>query len=124
MILGIGIDIVRIPRIAAMAERWRDRFLDRVFTTGEKEYCLKKHSPHPSLAARFAAKEAFFKASGAASLSWRDIEVINADNGRPAIALHGNALEKFQSARIHLTLSHDGDYAIAQVTIEQASHST
>ncbi|MBI5142561.1 MAG: holo-ACP synthase [Nitrospirae bacterium] len=121
MILGTGIDIVRIPRIAAMAERWRDRFLDRVFTPGEKEYCLKKRTPYPSLAARFAAKEAFFKASGAGSLSWRDIEVINADNGRPAITLHGNALEKFQSARIHLTLSHDGDYAMAQVIIEQAA---
>lgn len=124
MILGTGIDIVRIPRIAAMAERWRDRFLDRVFTGGEKEYCLKKHSPYPSLAARFAAKEAFFKASGAASLSWRDIEVINADNGRPAITLRGVALERFQSARIHLSLSHDGDYAIAQVTIEHVSRST
>ncbi len=124
MIIGIGIDIVDIRRIKDAEKRWGRRFLDRVFTEREIKYAMLHKSPHSRLAARFAAKEAMTKALGTGftgGITWKDIEVLNKDSGRPEIILHGKVREIAESMEvreIHLSISHDGDYAVAQVVVE------
>jgi holo-[acyl-carrier protein] synthase len=113
----IGIDIIEIPRIAQAIARWHDSFLTRVYTTAELEYC---HNAIPSLAARFAAKEATMKALGIGmkGLSWRDIEVLSNADGAPSLRLHGRALKKSKEAgvtELSITLSHSKQHAIAFV---------
>ncbi len=120
---GIGVDIVRISRIREAVQRWGDRFLERVFTEQERKYCFKKVNPYPSLAARFAAKEAFIKAvSTPVVISLREIETVNDSSGAPVLRLHGKAesiLGKISANKeVHLSMSHDGDYAVAFVVIE------
>jgi len=117
MILGVGIDIIEVDRIKKAYERWGRDFLNRVFTESEIDYCLRKRNPHPSLAARFAAKEAGFKAfsqSGIRISSWRDLWVENDPEGRPTL----RAKAKGQ-ARIHLSLSHTKGSSIALVIVEE-----
>ncbi len=124
MIIGIGIDIVSVSRIKDAEKRWGRRFLDRVFTEREIKYAMLHKSPHSRLAARFAAKEAMTKALGTGftgGITWKDIEVLNKDSGRPEIILHGKVREIAESMEvreIHLSISHDGDYAVAQVVVE------
>ena len=124
MIVSIGIDIVEIFRIEEKLSQGNTRFLNRVFTVGEIEYCEKRAAKFASYAARFAAKEAVMKALGTGwgdGVSWKEIEVINDETGKPNIALSGRALEIFESlgARFaHLSLSHSKDSAIAQVIFE------
>lgn len=124
MIIGIGIDIVSVSRIKDAEKRWGRRFLDRVFTEREIKYAMLHKSPHSRLAARFAAKEAMTKAMGTGftgGITWKDIEVLNKDSGRPEIILHGKVREIAESMEvkgIHLSISHDGDYAVAQVVLE------
>ncbi len=120
---GIGVDIVRISRIKEAVQRWGDKFLERVFTEQERKYCFKKVNPYPSLAARFAAKEAFIKAiSTTEVISLREIEIVNDSSGAPVLRLHGKAERMLgmisANRKIHLSLSHDGDYAVAFVVIE------
>ena len=122
MISGIGIDLVHIPRFERIARKWESRFLDRLFTDQEKTYCLRKADPYPSFAARFAAKEAFFKASRLSVIPWKQIEVVNNEEGRPSLLLHGSVKQLHETSRIHLSLSHDGDHAAAQVIIEHPPH--
>lgn len=119
MIIGTGIDLVFIPRFEGVADKWKDRFLGRVFRPAERDFCFKRANPVPSLAARFAAKEAFFKAARIRHLSWKDIEIINDASGQPSFRLYGEAARIHGSHNILLSLSHDGDYAAAQVTIEE-----
>ncbi len=124
MIIGTGIDIVSIKRIKDAEKRWGRRFLDRVYTAGETKYAMLQLYPHPRLAARFAAKEATVKALGTGftgGITWKDIEVQNKDSGRPGIILHGKVRDTAESKGvrvIHLSISHDGDYAVAQVVLE------
>lgn len=124
MILGIGIDIVAVERIKIANNRWGEKFLKRVFTEDEIKYSLMKRIPYRHLAARFASKEALIKALGMGLteiISLKNIEIVNSDTGAPSIILHGR-LKEIISARgvskIHLSISHDGDYAIAQVILE------
>ncbi|HMK48859.1 MAG TPA: holo-ACP synthase [Thermodesulfovibrionales bacterium] len=123
MIHGIGIDIVRVVRIEEATKKWGRRFLEKVFTKDEIEYCYKKFSPYQSLAVRFAAKEAFIKAMGSgSSLSLTDIEVVNAETGKPSIRLNKKLEDLFTKHRImnaHLSLSHERDYSVACVLLEQ-----
>lgn len=123
MIVGIGIDLVRVRRIRAAAERWRERFLTRVFTPAERAYAFGCARPYPRLAARFAAKEAVFKALATGwsdGLRWTDVEVAHTDAGAPTVRVHGR-LEQLLRRRgvgeIQLSLSHDGDYSLAQVVL-------
>ena len=122
-IVGIGVDLVRIARIQALAERWQDRFLHRVYTDAERRACLERASPYASLAGRFAAKEAVLKALGTGwseGLSWRDIQILNDGRGRPVVSVQGKADVLVRSAgvtQIHVSLSHDSDYAIAQAIL-------
>ncbi len=121
---GIGTDIVKISRIEQAVLSWGDRFLGRVFTESERDYCFKKARPYSSLAARFAAKEAFVKAlSVEVPVSFKEIETINDKNGAPVLRLHGRVAEILKefcpNGVVHLSLSHDGDYAVAFVVIEK-----
>lgn len=121
-IVGIGLDAAEIDRIAEVLARHGDRFLRRVFTEGEIAYCQRHHDPAPSLAARFAAKEATMKALGtgaARGVGWRDIEVIRSF-GPPQLQLHGGAAMRFQALGAKsslITLTHARDLAIAHVML-------
>ena len=124
MILATGIDIVEISRIEEILARRGERFRSRVFTEAEIEYCESRASKPESYAARFAAKEAVMKALStgwAEGVAWRDIEVVRAGSGAPALRLSGRALERFGeigARKAHLSLTHSRDVAIAQVILE------
>jgi holo-[acyl-carrier protein] synthase len=124
MILSTGIDIVAVYRIRKTIAR-TPRFVDRVFTAGERSYCEGKGVGAPqSFAGRFAAKEAFLKAlktGWRGKISWTDIEVIIDDMGAPSLKLAGEALELLKQRgadRIHLSITHTEEYAFAQVILE------
>jgi holo-[acyl-carrier protein] synthase len=123
MIYGIGIDIVKTERIKGVIEKWGKRFLERVYTENEISYCYKKRSPYLSLAVRFAAKEAFIKAmSSEIIVSLNAIEVINLDSGKPVIKLNVKLDDYIRNKLIlntHLSMSHEHDYAVACVILEQ-----
>ena len=123
MIYGIGIDIVKTSRIRTAVERWGQRFLERVFTAEEISYAYKKNDPFLSLSVRFAAKEAFIKATlKGQSISLTDIEISNEDNGRPMLNLRGKAkkaLGQMDINNIHVSLSHEKEYGVACVVIEE-----
>jgi holo-[acyl-carrier protein] synthase len=117
--LLVGIDIVDIVRIKMAVER-TPRFLNRVFTIREIEYCFKKSDPYPSLAARFAAREALHKLDAIfiTGLRFQDSEIIVDANGKPHLALHGDAYHRAQNAGIKdisVSLSHTKEQAIAIV---------
>jgi holo-[acyl-carrier protein] synthase len=124
MIIGTGIDIAEVPRIAATLERFGRRFLARVFTEAEIHYCDSKQNRAERYAARFAAKEAALKAIGTGwrcGISWRDVEVGREPGGRPTILFHGKAAEFAQrlgARHTSLSLSHTEQQAIAQVILE------
>ena len=124
MIVGTGIDICEVPRIAQSIARFGDRFLQRVFTESEIRYCESKANRVERFAARFAAKEAAMKALGTGwnhGVRWRDIEVCRQPGGRPTIMFHGKAGEFFSrlgAAHVALSLSHTSEQAIAQVILE------
>ena len=121
MILGVGIDIVEIERIKTTLEKWGDRFLKKVFTDDEISYCNSKAIPYQHYAARFAAKEAFYKAlpkNSEYAVSWQDIEVISQKSGNPVIKfIHKK--EELSSIKIHLSLSHSQNSAVAVVVLEK-----
>jgi holo-[acyl-carrier protein] synthase len=123
-VAGTGVDLVRIGRFRRFLDESRSKVLDRLFTVGEKTYSLAKKDPAPHLAARFAAKEAFLKALGLGlreGISWQDIEVVRDGLGKPSLRLSGRAAEIFRLrnlAGIHLSYSHDGDYATATIILE------
>jgi len=124
MIVGIGHDLVHVPRLAKLLQRWDQRFLDRVFSPGEQAYCRKFHDPAPSFAARFAAKEAFYKAlSGGRSLPlwFRDAEVVHHVGAALLLEMSPRAREIADAAgvrHVHVSLTHDGEFASAVVILE------
>jgi len=124
MIVGVGVDLVRIARIRRAIERWQERFLDRVFTPEEVAYARRRRDPAEHLAARFAAKEATLKALGTGltmGVRWREMEVRRPRGERPRLLLSGRtaALGAARGVRIiHVSLTHDGEYAMAQVLAE------
>jgi holo-[acyl-carrier protein] synthase len=121
MILGVGTDIVEVERIRKAMER--DAFRAKIFSEREIEYCEKRNKTQ-SYAARFAGKEAFFKAMGT---GWRDkmviteVEILNDELGKPSILLSGETLRVFErkgGSAIHISLSHVKENALAFVVIE------
>lgn len=118
-ILGTGIDIVETARIAESMRRHGDRFLARIFTASEQEYCAAMKQPEPFYAARFAAKEAVSKAFGTgigSQLGWLDVEVRRKATGEPFIVLHGTGAATAQRlgiTELRLTMSHSEHYAVA-----------
>ena len=123
-ILGIGQDLVELPRIRDMVERHSERFLKRCFTPAELDYCLVMKDPIPHLAARFAAKEACVKALGtgiAEGVSWLDIEIRRMPDNRPTIHLSGQARHRATELGIHfahVTMTHERGLASALVIFE------
>ena len=124
MILGHGVDLVKVDRIARSIDRFQDRFLQRVFTEGERRYSGQSRRRDEHLAARFAAKEAVLKALGTGwsqGVSWTDIEVVSQASGRPALALHGRAADVARQMGVkwwHLSLTHTDGLAMASVIAE------
>lgn len=124
MIVGTGIDLVEIARVAKIIDRYPARFLERIYLPGEMQYCLRKRSSAESFAARFAAKEAAAKALGTGiqhGVGWKDIEVIREPGGRPGLLLHGRAAQIAARMRVRtmaLSITHTSVYALAQVLLE------
>ncbi len=124
MILGTGVDIVEVQRVGAAIERFGDRFLKRIFTPSEIQYCDPKPNRIERYAARFAAKEAGLKAIGTGwrnGVAWKEVEVRRESGGRPTLAFSGRAAdfaERLGMKRASLSLSHTAEHAIAQVILE------
>jgi len=127
MIKGIGIDLVKISRIESHLEKQEKNFFERIFTEREQRYSSRSKtiaSQAEHFAARFAVKEAFFKALGTGwndKLQWKDVEVVNNSDGKPDIIAHGKALALLQERKImniQVSISHESVYACAIVILE------
>lgn len=118
-IVGIGTDIVECLRIAKMIERHGEKFINRVYTPHEIEYCSKRGAATQHYSGRWAAKEAVLKAMGTGwvqGIAWRDVEVRNDAKGRPIIRLAGGArdvCEKLEISQMHISISHCRSHATA-----------
>jgi holo-[acyl-carrier protein] synthase len=119
MVIGHGIDVVEIPRLARVLRDHGDRFLDRIFTEVEREYCIGKKREVEHLAGRFAAKEAVLKVLGTGwigRISWQDIEVTNNPAGQPSVRLTGECeriAAELHIRRIVISISHTQSWAAA-----------
>ncbi len=126
MIAGVGIDIVSISRIDRLIRRYGDRFLGKVFTEREREEGSRKAMQAPFFAARFAAREALYKALGTGwgrGLSLKEVSITTGDAGRPLLDIGERIGEELQGLGIdrwHVSLTHDGDSAIAVVILESS----
>jgi holo-[acyl-carrier protein] synthase len=124
MIIGCGIDIVELERIKEMVDRHGERATKKIFTDAEIEYCHEKRKYWQHFAGRFAAKEAVAKALGTGirdGIAFRDIEVTLDDLGAPRIVLSGGARKRADELgviKVHLSISHGEDYAVAQAIAE------
>jgi holo-[acyl-carrier protein] synthase len=121
MIVGIGVDIVEVERIERAVDRFGDRFMRRVFTEQEIVYSMNKIHPYQKLAARFAAKEAAFKALGTGVTKWKEAETMIEPSGKPTLHLHGKAAERARSlaaVRTFISASDTAQYAMAIVVLE------
>ncbi len=124
MILGTGIDLIEVARIAASFGKFGERFVNRVLLPDEIAYCLSHKNPAPFLAARFAAKEAISKAFGTgigAQLGWQDMEIRRQESGEPFVVLHGKGVALLAARgarRLHLSLTHTENYAAATAILE------
>jgi holo-[acyl-carrier protein] synthase len=122
MIVGIGIDLVKIDRIDKAGKH--EGFLERLFTDREREYCSRQKFPAQHYAARFAAKEALLKAIGtgwSAGVKWTDMEVLHGEGGGPIVNLTGRVKDLIDLKgvkQVFLSYSHDEGYAVAHVVLE------
>jgi len=114
MVIGIGIDIIEIERIKSSIDRFGDSFLNKIYTKNELDYCLAKHNKYQHLAARFAAKEAIYKALATGwekAATWKSMEITNEPNGLPVVAFFGKLKEFFADDKdIKISLSHSDNY--------------
>ena len=116
MILGTGIDIIEVSRIQKAIERWGEGFLKHVFNPEEIEYAQKHKNPTQHYAARFAAKEAIFKAIGDnPTITWKDITILNDKNGTPYCVCNKEKIKN----KILISLSHTENYAVAHAIVTQ-----
>ena len=124
MIVGMGIDVAEVKRIQAVMESQKERFLRRVYTQQEIAYCERFNNKAERYAARFAAKEAAFKALGTGwreGVRWLDVEVTHRPSGKPELVLTGRAKEvadQLRVARAEVSISHANHYVVAQVIFE------
>jgi holo-[acyl-carrier protein] synthase len=126
MIFGIGVDLVKIPRIAAVLARFGDRFKNRIYTSQEISYCEARGHSVNNYALRFAAKEAFSKALGVGlrrhGIRWRDVEVVSTSSGRPDLRVTGRAADLCEQHGIQgmfISLTDEGEFGIAVVVLER-----
>jgi holo-[acyl-carrier protein] synthase len=123
MIVGIGIDLVKIDRMDK-AGKQHGGFLERLFTDREREYCSRQKFPAQHYAARFAAKEAVLKAIGtgwSAGIKWTDMEILHGEGGGPIVNLTGRVKDLIDLKgvkQVFLSYSHDEGYAVAHVVLE------
>lgn len=124
MIIGTGVDIVDTPRIQEALERHGERFARRVYTPQEISYCERFKNKAERYAARFAAKEAAFKALGTGwrdGVRWLDVEITHRPSGQPELILNGRAGELARQlgvTRTAVSISHSDRYVVAQVIFE------
>lgn len=124
MIVGLGLDLIELARIRAVYERHKDRFVARILTQAERDYVLRYADPVPSLAGRWAAKEAALKALGtglAGGVGWHDVEILPDERGKPVLKLHRLAAERAQSLNAdawHVSITHSAVFAAATVVLE------
>jgi holo-[acyl-carrier protein] synthase len=126
MIVGVGLDLVDIARVEALLEDKGERARQKLFTEHEAAYATSRAHPARHFAARFAAKEAAYKALAgndlARAIGWRDLEVLRDDaSGQPRLVFHGKAAERaaeLKVTRVHLTLTHSHATAAAVVVLE------
>ena len=121
MVIGIGTDIIEIDRIKSSIEKYGDRFLSKIYTPTEIEYCRSKVNRYQHFAARFAAKEAVYKALATGwqeVLSWRDIEIFNESTGLPVVTMCGK-LKKFlaDDKSLKISISHSKNYVVSVAII-------
>ncbi|MBI2877741.1 MAG: holo-ACP synthase [Candidatus Tectomicrobia bacterium] len=124
-IVGMGTDLIEIDRMRQALARRGERLRQRLFTDREIAYCQAKRDPYPHYAARFAAKEAFFKALGSGwrgGLRWNEVEVVRTEMGKPTLALAGRVHQwaearGIQEGNVQLSLTHSRDYALSTVII-------
>ncbi len=120
---AIGIDIVEIKRLAKVSKRWGASFLKKVYTSREIAYAKSRRYPHQHLAARFAAKEAIFKALGEVErnfVGWKNIEILNDAYGKPEVHWHGQAERVRKKRKLRgavVSLSHTENYAVASAML-------
>ncbi|MEX2581794.1 MAG: holo-ACP synthase [Gemmatimonadota bacterium] len=124
MIIGIGVDLIEVERVESLLRRHAERARERIFTAAEVEHCGGSRHPAESFAARFAAKEAVFKALGTGwtgGVAWREVEVLSKPGGAPVLRLLGRT-GRFASergvSRAHISLTHTRDLAGAYVVLE------
>lgn len=125
MVIGIGVDIIEPSRVEGILVRHGERFLKRMYTEGEIAYCEKRRRRIEHYAVRFAAKEAAGKALGTGlsqGITWKDIEVVHDELGAPLLRFHRKAKERADAlgvSRMHVSLSHSEQSAVAVVVLEQ-----
>jgi holo-[acyl-carrier protein] synthase len=120
MIVGLGTDIVDIDRFERAVKRWGDRFVGRILTASERSYCEAKVQSIPSMAVRFAAKEAMIKCltpEHQPRFRWLDMQVVNTAEGKPTVVLSGALEEMLDRHDIHISLSHSHRSAVAVVIL-------
>lgn len=114
MVLGIGIDIIEIERIKKSVDSFGDRFLNKIYTKKELEYSLSKSNKYQHLAARFAAKEAIYKALSSDTdkvYSWQDVEIYNEKNGLPKVNFYGSLKDYLNANKqLKISMSHSENY--------------
>ncbi|MDA7507237.1 holo-ACP synthase [Akkermansiaceae bacterium] len=122
-LVGIGIDVVEVSRIRSSMDEFGVRFLARIFTKRERDYCDRQKMPEMHYAARFAAKEAISKAFGTGigkDVGWLDMEILRKSSGEPEVQLRGAAALKAKevnAAQVMVSLTHSKDYAAANAVI-------
>ena len=123
MIVGIGTDIIEVERIKNICEQYGKRFLDRIYTKIEQEYCESfNDTKYLHYAARFAVKESFSKAIGTGitrGFKFKEIGIVNEKNGKPLVTLDGKLKQKWEKYNIHVSLSHTEENAVAFLIIEE-----
>ena len=114
MVLGIGIDIIEIDRIKQSIDKYGDAFLNKIYTETEINYSLARKNKYQHLAARFAAKEAIYKALSSDTdyiYSWQDIEIYNESNGLPRVQLSGSLKDYLGTEKeLKISMSHSDNY--------------
>ncbi|MFZ2325144.1 MAG: holo-ACP synthase [Ignavibacteriaceae bacterium] len=121
MIIGIGVDIIEIDRIKHSVDTYGDSFLNKIYTKNELDYCLSKYNKYQHLAARFAAKEAIYKALASGwekEATWKSMEITNEASGLPVVKLLGKLNEFVSDDKdIKVSLSHSENYVVAVALI-------